>query len=477
MRKNYYWQSIAILVLLLICSCRSKPTGYDWTVPAPVIEPPGGVYTEPINVTMSCSMEEAEIRYTLDGSEPSENSFLYEEPITFPETDTLLITARAFRFVHNPSKIVSVEYVIDLYQLPKPVFEPAGNSFTHPVTVLISSDDPESIIRYTLDGSTPDIDSPAYIEPILLNENKLIKAKSFQFGFIPSETATEEYNFIPNVSGWGSNIYGQVSIPGTCIITGISAGGYHSLILRDDGMIIGFGSNSHGQINTPDIDDYIAVSAGSYHSLAIRADGSLAAWGWNQYGQTDAPAGNDFSAISAGHHHSLALRIDGSIAAWGCNLYGQSDAPSGNDFVAVAAGSFHSLALKNDGTIIGWGNNWEGQIDTPSTQDFMAVSAGGSHSIGLRNDGSIAAWGNNNYGQTNVPAGNDFVRISAGITHNIALRADGSIVHWGDNNHGLNIVPIDNDYSLISAGRRHNLALFEPQERLSDSDGLPSSRF
>jgi hypothetical protein len=462
MRKNYYWPSIFILVLLLICSCRSKPTGYDWTVPAPVIDPPGGVYTEPITVTMSCEMEETEIRYTLDGSEPTENSFLYEEPITFPETDTLLIKARAFRFVHDPSKIVSAEYIINLYQLPKPVIEPAGYSFTHPVTVSISSDVPESIIRYTIDGSTPDIESPAYNEPFLINENKLLKARSFQYGFIPSETATEEYSFIPNVSGWGSNIYGQLVIPGTCIIVGIAAGGYHSLILRDDGKIIGFGSNSHGQINTPESDNHIAVSAGSYHSLAIRADGSLVAWGWNQYGQTDVPAGNDFSAISAGHYHNLALRIDGSIVGWGCNLYGQSDAPPGNDFVAVAAGSFHSLALRNDGSIIGWGNNWEGQIDTPSNNDFMAISAGGSHSAGLSIDGSITAWGNNNYGQTNVPSGNDYVRISAGITHNIALRADGSIVHWGDNSYGLDDVATGKSFQQISAGRRHNLALFEP---------------
>ena len=53
---------------------------------APVIAPTGGIYYEPIEVSMTCRTDGAEIHYTTDGSDPTAASKLYEAPFTVSET-------------------------------------------------------------------------------------------------------------------------------------------------------------------------------------------------------------------------------------------------------------------------------------------------------------------------------------------------------------------------------------------------------
>ncbi|MCL2504608.1 MAG: hypothetical protein FWE94_08505, partial [Coriobacteriia bacterium] len=68
------------------------------------------------------------------------------------------------------------------------------------------------------------------------------------------------------------------------------------------------------------------VSAGGSHSLAIRDDGSLWAWGSNYSGQLgDGASGH-------GKDRSTPARIG-----------------AGNDWQAISTGGEHSLAIKNDG--------------------------------------------------------------------------------------------------------------------------------
>lgn len=61
----------------------------------PTFSPDGGNYTAEQRVTVSCETEGAQIRYTLDGSEPSMSSPLYTGPITVSPTATL--KAKAFK--------------------------------------------------------------------------------------------------------------------------------------------------------------------------------------------------------------------------------------------------------------------------------------------------------------------------------------------------------------------------------------------
>lgn len=256
--------------------------------------------------------------------------------------------------------------------------------------------------------------------------------------------------------GWGSNDFGQTTLPAGDDFVAVEAGFYFSLGLRSDGTLVGWGANWFGQTDVPSGNDFVAVAAGWDHGLAIRSDGSLIGWGVNDNGQVNVPAGNDYAAVAAGTHHSLALRHDGSLIGWGLNNQGQASVPTGTDFVAVAAGDLHSLALRSDGTIVAWGYNASGVATAPAGNDFVAVAAGISHNVALRADGSLVAWGANWAGQSTVPPGNDFVAVAAGYDQSLAMRSDSSIVGWGA---GHASVPSGTGFVAMSAGGAHNLAI------------------
>ncbi|MCK6456017.1 MAG: chitobiase/beta-hexosaminidase C-terminal domain-containing protein [Phycisphaerae bacterium] len=277
-----------------------------------------------------------------------------------------------------------------------------------------------------------------------------------------------------SIVAWGSNAYGQTSVPSpNSDFAAVAAGHWHSLGLRRDGSIAAWGAGMTNTGNPPDFGQaivpspnggFVALAAGAFHSLALKADGSIVAWGQNVVGQTNVPSPNGgFVAIAAGEFHCLALRGDGSIVAWGSNHHGQTNVPVPNsDFVAVAAGEGHSVGLKSDGSIRVWGYSSYGDVTVPAPNSgFMAVAAGLYHCAGLKADGSVVAWGWNFWDQTIVPTPNSgFVAVAAGGHHSLGLRGDGSIVAWGWNADGQATVPSPNaGFVAMAAGREHSLGL------------------
>ena len=198
----------------------------------------------------------------------------------------------------------------------------------------------------------------------------------------------------------------------------ISAGNTHSVAIKNEKGVYGslwtWGHNVYGQLgdgttearNTPvQIEEgtfWEAISAGGWHTLALKEDGSLWAWGWNSYGQLgdgttkdrNTPVlvpGTGWVAISAGDRHSMAQKYDGSLWAWGGNSSGQlglggdawtnSNTPAivpGADWSTVSAGGYHSLALKRDGTLWAWGHNENGQLGNGTTTNGNASIQVGS---------------------------------------------------------------------------------------------------
>jgi hypothetical protein len=82
--------------------------GGEPIVSTPIMDPPGGTYSEPINVTISTTTDGATIRYTLNGSEPDESSTLFSTPIPVSEQTT--IRARAWKVGYKESAIRTVTY-------------------------------------------------------------------------------------------------------------------------------------------------------------------------------------------------------------------------------------------------------------------------------------------------------------------------------------------------------------------------------
>jgi len=83
-------------------------------VAAPTASPAGGnSFTQPISVTLSCATEQASIRYTTDGSNPSPTvGTVYETPINISATTTLKFIA--YKEGMNPSAVVTQTYTFIL---------------------------------------------------------------------------------------------------------------------------------------------------------------------------------------------------------------------------------------------------------------------------------------------------------------------------------------------------------------------------
>ena len=95
-------------------------------VATPVVRPSGGIYTTAQNVTITSATEGAEIRYTLDGSDPVETSELYSGAIAVDGEVT--VKAKAFKTNWVASPMVKETYTI---ALGAQLIEGVGNSVQH----------------------------------------------------------------------------------------------------------------------------------------------------------------------------------------------------------------------------------------------------------------------------------------------------------------------------------------------------------
>ena len=189
--------------LLKICAYKdgmyeSPVMGYVYNVSVPQVETPlsdleSGTYNFDAQPHPYCNTDGVRIYYTLDGTEPTEKSAEYidgQTTISIQETTTLKI--RAFRDGMKPSDVGTYEYTIAYPQDETPVASVPSGTYAKTQTVELSCDTEGAIIRYTLDGTEPTVDSERYTGPLTISKTTTVKAKAFE-GYNPSDVATFEY--------------------------------------------------------------------------------------------------------------------------------------------------------------------------------------------------------------------------------------------------------------------------------------------
>ena len=466
----------------------------------------------------------AVIRYTVDGSDPTEWSPIFARPIAVAATAT--VKARAYAEGLPASAVATASYTINNSgRVEAPHLDVGSGAYTTRRTVTVTCGTTGATIHYTLDGSDPSDESESVASgaTIAVDRSLVLKAAAWKAGMTSSAVTRRDY-----------------------VVTGaVAARGTHTVVLKADGTVWTFGTNGAGElgdsttttrfspVQVPSLTSVVAVAAGGNHTLAVKADGTLWAWGLNNFGQLgDGTTGTNrlspvqvsgltnVVAAAAGSYHSLALLADGTAKSWGYNIDGRlgnnstatSHTPvavSGlSSAIAIAAAVDHSLAVKSDGTVVAWGNNPNGQLGaaTPS-QSLVPMSvgsvvgaagvaansgfsltavpvgasgaglwsfgynasgqlgegsltirktavagpaavrvfaAGDRHALAFRQDGTLVSWGAGDYGQlgdasivtgqsspvATLGAG-EVVQVSAGSSYSVALRADGTLQTWG----------------------------------------------
>jgi alpha-glucosidase len=110
-------------------AARSIIVSNDWLAP-PAFSPAGGTFSGPTLLSLSAPNADATIRFTSDGTEPTEASPAYVEPFLVWTSATY--RARAFLPGRSPSAVAAATLTIDYNQLLNPGFEQQGATTNHP---------------------------------------------------------------------------------------------------------------------------------------------------------------------------------------------------------------------------------------------------------------------------------------------------------------------------------------------------------
>lgn len=161
-----------------------------------IAEPRSSILSYGDTVSLSTVDENAEIRYTLDGSDPVENGVKYTEPIAM--TQRSLLKTCTVRTDGNYSPVSIWEYEVKpaaaVASVPPGRVEPGT-----PVTLSCAT--PGAEIRYTTDGSEPTATNGAvYTGPITINQTTTLKAGSLMPGrddVLPGDVRTYAYEAGP----------------------------------------------------------------------------------------------------------------------------------------------------------------------------------------------------------------------------------------------------------------------------------------
>lgn len=108
----YHTQNIAADNYNFFIDMFATTGGGTLTCATPTFTPEAGTYYETQEVTIACNTADATIYYTLDGTDPDENSAVYSEPIAVAESMT--IKAIAMKEGYENSNVATAEYTIIL---------------------------------------------------------------------------------------------------------------------------------------------------------------------------------------------------------------------------------------------------------------------------------------------------------------------------------------------------------------------------
>lgn len=185
--------------------------GVCTTCPAkPNFSPLGGSFFSPQSVSLSTNVSGGVIHYTLDGSAPNALSPVYSGA-AINVTKAATINAITVIPSGEESAMASQTYVINSTPgtLNPPAFSHVSGTYGTIIRVSLAGDKEGAYVHYTLDGSTPTVDSPVYSTPIEVKidttktpavNTTTIKAIAVKTGWTTSAVNSATYTITNNTS-------------------------------------------------------------------------------------------------------------------------------------------------------------------------------------------------------------------------------------------------------------------------------------
>lgn len=412
------------------------------------------------DVTLRTTTPGAHIRYTLDGSEPTESSPEYGmEPVSRDPTGTarlhidttLTLKARVFAKNRAPGQILTQPY-----QLALPVAVCGG--YFHSL-FLLSDGSLWGVGSNQRNAFAPG-NQTSYTRPVKIADSVLQMSAGYQFsvwvkqdGSLWGIGANDSGNL-----GVGSNVdLGTPTRITADVAKAVALHDRHLFVLKTDGSLWGAGSNLYGQLGTGDLispnvlvriaSDVTRFGGGSAHSFFVKRDGSLWTMGSPFHGKlgfdtlgwvaTPRKVADSISDVAETTGNStFALTTSGKLLGFGWNHEGEL----GNGDTAFVTKptllpSFesqgriikvlsynHTLALSENGTLWGTGHNICGQVHegigevqvtpVPLMQQVQAFGIGAFHSFAITRSGCLWGWGANDRGQIGVAPQDQPLRIT-----------------------------------------------------------------
>lgn len=460
-------------------------------VATPHISPDGGTFSAPQQITINSATTDAEIYYTIDGTNPTSNSALYSGFFTINSSS--VVRARGYKSGFSESLPAKASFTINVAELsvtPSTQTVSADNETTSFDVANTGSGDMEwaasvisgeswlsitsgisgtnsGTITATFSANTSDISRTGTIRvtatgadgtdvtvvqsaPIILSPPTGVSASD------GDSTSYVAVSWNSSTGATGYQLYRCTSSSTSSCGSAIYSGS--SLSYNDTGATAGttyyYRVNASNSDGTSEYSSYDPGYKAIFTFIPPEPTGVLAS-----DGDTTSYVSVSWDSSSGATSYQLYRCTSSSTSSCGSAIYSGSSL-SYNDTGATAETTYYyRVNASNSGGTSEYSSYDTGYkaIDLTQILSSYQIEAGFYYTCAL-DDNGVSCWGDNSNSQTTVPVLSNPIQISAGEIHTCAVD-DNGMSCWGDNNFVQITTPALSNPNQISAGARHTCAV------------------